>query len=68
MNWKDLLIGIGCFVAAYLLRKYDKWAYPNAIKNQDVYNIGQLFKDWILIVFLILFGIGFVFASLPDSI
>jgi hypothetical protein len=64
MNWKYFLIAIGCFVVAYLLRKLDKWTYGNPKPYQDMYSYGEIAKDWIWVIFLIICGIGFFVASL----
>jgi hypothetical protein len=66
MNWKDLLIGIAFFVAAYLLRKLDKWIYPNP--KTDSFDAAKTLGSWMVTIALIGAGIVFVFSSLPDSI
>jgi hypothetical protein len=66
MNWKDLLIGIGCFVAAYLVRKFNKWTTP--VQKIDFFDGGQTVRGWMVVIALIIAGIVFVFSSLPDSI
>ena len=66
MNWKDLLIGIAFFVAAYLIRKFNKWTTP--VQKIDFFNGGETVRGWIVVIALIIAGIVFVFSSLPDSI
>ncbi len=40
MNWKGLLIGIGCFVAAHLILKFNKWTTP--VQKIDFLMAGKL--------------------------
>jgi len=57
MDREWFLIGIGCFVSAYLLHKFNKWTDNKRESYEDITNYGLRVQGWILVIGLIISGV-----------